>query len=531
MRFEDLALKEPILTAIAKAGYTEPSPIQEQAIPEILAGRDLIACAQTGTGKTAAFALPILNTLEVKQKHIIRALILTPTRELAVQIFENFKMYGRYLKLRDCCVYGGAPMGAQKAALRQGCDILTATPGRLNDLMEHGFIHLDDIEIFVLDEADCMLDMGFINDVRKIVTKMPEKHQTLMFSATMPKEIENLAKELLKDPADVRVAPQASPADTVEQYLIFTEKSNKKNVLADILHQKDVTKSLVFTRTKVGADRLVKKLKEFDIEALAIHGDKTQGQRQNALQRFRTGQVKVLVATDVAARGIDIPKISHVFNYDLPEEPDSYIHRIGRTARAGKTGTAISLCCSEELDLLHDIEKLLKHEITMMQSAYSIELDRKKHSSSAAKKRSGSRRKPEHRKSSEKKNISKQKTVHTNKAEGTIEQASKTKSVSPSHFKASQGHGKKPLLQHSNHKKTETGTDTGARKNSQKQLSSASTAAKHAGFGRNTEEKRVQKKHDTANKAEHSSSRSRNKKKRPGKNARQRMREQISNKS
>jgi ATP-dependent RNA helicase RhlE len=376
-----------------------------------------------------------------------------------------------------------------------------------------------------------MLDMGFINDVRRIVAKMPEKHQTLMFSATMPKEIENLAKELLKDPADVRVAPQASPADTVEQYLIFTEKSNKKNVLADILHQNDVTKSLVFTRTKVGADRLVKKLKEFDIEALAIHGDKTQGQRQNALQRFRTGQITVLVATDVAARGIDIPKISHVFNYDLPEEPESYIHRIGRTARAGKTGTAISLCCSEELDLLHDIEKLLKHEIAMMQSAYSIELDRKKHSSSATKKRSGSRGKPEHRKSSEKKNISKQKTVHTNKAEGTIEHASKTKSVSPSHFKASQGHAKKPLLQHSNHKKTETGTDTGARKNSQKQLSSASKAAKHSGFGRNTEEKHVQKKHDTANKAEHSSSRSRNKKQRPGKNARQRMREQISNKS
>jgi ATP-dependent RNA helicase RhlE len=397
--------------------------------------------------------------------------------------------------------------------------------------MEHGFIHLDEIEIFVLDEADCMLDMGFINDVRKIVAKMPEKHQTLMFSATMPKEIENLAKELLKDPADVRVAPQASPADTVEQYLIFTEKSNKKKVLADILHQNDVTKSLVFTRTKVGADRLVKRLKEFDIEALAIHGDKTQGQRQNALQRFRTGQINVLVATDVAARGIDIPKISHVFNYDLPEEPESYIHRIGRTARAGKTGTAISLCCSDELDLLHDIEKLLKHEIAMMQSAYSIELERKKQSSSAAKKRSGSRRKPEHRKSSEKKNISKQKTVHTNKAEGTIEQASKTKSVSPSHFKASQGHGKKPLLQHSNHKKTETGTDTGARKKSQKQLSSASKAAKHSGFGRNTEEKRVQKKHDTANKAEHSSSRSRNKKKRPGKNARQRMREQISNNS
>ncbi|NLH63352.1 MAG: DEAD/DEAH box helicase, partial [Erysipelotrichaceae bacterium] len=272
MRFEDLALKEPILTAIAKAGYKEPSPIQEQAIPEILAGRDLIGCAQTGTGKTAAFALPILNSLEVNQKHVIRALILTPTRELAVQIFENFKMYGRYLKLRDCCVYGGAPMGAQKTALRQGCDILTATPGRLNDLMERGFIHLDDIEIFVLDEADCMLDMGFINDVRKIVAKMPEKHQTLMFSATMPKEIENLAKELLKDPADVRVAPQASPADTVEQYLIFTEKSNKKNVLADILHQNDVTKSLVFTRTKVGADRLVRKLKEYDIEALAIHG-------------------------------------------------------------------------------------------------------------------------------------------------------------------------------------------------------------------------------------------------------------------
>ena len=356
MNFTDLELKEPILSAISKAKYETPSPIQEQAIPVMLEGKDIVACAQTGTGKTAAFALPILNKLEYKKKHQIRTLVLTPTRELAIQIFENFKKFGRYLKLRACCVYGGAPSGPQRKALRSGCDILIATPGRLNDFMVQGEIILSDIEVFVLDEADRMLDMGFIGDVRTIASRIPEVRQTVMFSATMPKEIKELANELLHDPVDIRVAPPASPAETITQYLVYCEKADKKRVLKDMLVSPEVTKAIIFTRTKIGADRLTKKLIEDGIKVLTIHGDKTQGQRQNALQRFRTNQVNVLVATDVAARGIDISNISHVFNYDLPEEDESYIHRIGRAGRAGKEGISISLCCHEELGLLASIE-------------------------------------------------------------------------------------------------------------------------------------------------------------------------------
>ena len=383
MNFTDLELKEPILSAVSKAKYETPSPIQEQAIPVMLEGKDIVACAQTGTGKTAAFALPILNKLEYKKKHQIRALVLTPTRELAIQIFENFKKFGRYLKLRACCVYGGAPSGPQRKALRSGCDILIATPGRLNDFMVQGEIILSDIEVFVLDEADRMLDMGFIGDVRTIASRIPEVRQTVMFSATMPKEIKELANELLHDPVDIRVAPPASPAETITQYLVYCEKADKKRVLKDMLVSPEVTKAIIFTRTKIGADRLTKKLIEDGIKVLTIHGDKTQGQRQNALQRFRTNQVNVLVATDVAARGIDISNISHVFNYDLPEEDESYIHRIGRAGRAGKEGISISLCCHEELGLLASIEKMLKKEIPLMKTEYSIELKRKK--ASAAK--------------------------------------------------------------------------------------------------------------------------------------------------
>ena len=382
MNFTDLELKEPILSAISKAKYETPSPIQEQAIPVMLEGKDIVACAQTGTGKTAAFALPILNKLEYKKKHQIRALVLTPTRELAIQIFENFKKFGRYLKLRACCVYGGAPSGPQRKALRSGCDILIATPGRLNDFMVQGEIILSDIEVFVLDEADRMLDMGFIGDVRTIASRIPEVRQTVMFSATMPKEIKELANELLHDPVDIRVAPPASPAETITQYLVYCEKADKKRVLKDMLVSPEVTKAIIFTRTKIGADRLTKKLIEDGIKVLTIHGDKTQGQRQNALQRFRTNQVNVLVATDVAARGIDISNISHVFNYDLPEEDESYIHRIGRAGRAGKEGISISLCCHEELGLLASIEKMLKKEIPLMKTVYSIELKRKKASES-----------------------------------------------------------------------------------------------------------------------------------------------------
>ena len=402
MNFTDLELKDPILSAVSKAKYETPSPIQERAIPVMLEGKDIIACAQTGTGKTAAFALPILNKLEYKKKHQIRALVLTPTRELAVQIFENFKKFGRYLKLRACCVYGGAPSGPQRKALRSGCDILIATPGRLNDFMVQGEIILSDIEVFVLDEADRMLDMGFIGDVRTIASRIPEVRQTVMFSATMPKEIKELANELLHDPVDIRVAPPASPAETITQYLVYCEKADKKHVLKDMLVSPEVKKAIVFTRTKIGADRLTKKLIEDGIKVLTIHGDKTQGQRQNALQRFRTNQVDVLVATDVAARGIDISDISHVFNYDLPEEDESYIHRIGRAGRAGKEGISISLCCHEELGLLASIEKMLKKEIPLMKTEYSIELKRKKASASKSNGRRQFKKKTDTRNTSDK---------------------------------------------------------------------------------------------------------------------------------
>ncbi|MDO4651043.1 MAG: DEAD/DEAH box helicase [Eubacteriales bacterium] len=376
MTFKELHLKRDLQSAINKAGYKEPSPIQEQAIPVMLAGRDLIACAQTGTGKTAAFALPILNTLEPMKPQKIRALILTPTRELAIQIFDNFKKYGRYMKLRAVCVYGGAKQGPQLAALGRGCDILIATPGRLIDYMERSLVSLEDVEVFVLDEADRMLDMGFIGDVRRIVPCMKKDRQTVMFSATMPPQIEELAKEILVNPASVKVSPTSSPAETVDQKICFTEKDDKKHLLGDLLKQEQVRKSIVFTRTKRGADRLVKDLAKEEIKSISIHGDKTQGQRQAALEYFKAGKVKVLVATDVAARGIDIPKISHVFNYDLPEESESYIHRIGRAGRAGATGEAITLCCKEELNLLQGIEKLTKQEIPEMETEYSVEVDR-----------------------------------------------------------------------------------------------------------------------------------------------------------
>lgn len=385
MTFQELGLQRDILSAVAKAGYKEPSPIQEKAIPEILAGRDMIATAQTGTGKTAAFALPILNRLEVKRPAVIRALVLTPTRELAIQILENFKRYGRYLKLRTVCIYGGAKQGPQLAALANGCDILVATPGRLMDYMGQGIVSLEDINTFVLDEADRMLDMGFIHDIRKIVKQIPEERQTVMFSATMPKEIEKLAEELLKDPVRIETAPVSSPADTVMQKICFMEHADKKLALGSFLRQEDVKKSIVFTRTKHGADRLVRDLKKQGIESVAIHGDKTQGQRQNALEHFRSGKIKVLVATDVASRGIDIPKITHVFNYDLPEEAESYIHRIGRAGRAGAEGEAITLCSKDEMGRLYDIERLTRREIPEIETEWSVVLERRKKAEPAAK--------------------------------------------------------------------------------------------------------------------------------------------------
>lgn len=451
MNFKDLELKEPILSAVNKAKYETPSPIQEKAIPVMLEGKDIVACAQTGTGKTAAFALPILNKLEYKKKHQIRALVLTPTRELAVQIFENFKKFGRYLKLRACCVYGGAPSSPQRKALRSGCDILIATPGRLNDFMVQGEILLSDIEVFVLDEADRMLDMGFIGDVRTIASRIPEARQTVMFSATMPKEIKELANELLHDPVDIRVAPPTSPAETITQYLVYCEKADKKRVLKDMLISPEVTKAIVFTRTKIGADRLTKKLIEDGIKVLTIHGDKTQGQRQNALQRFRTNQVDVLVATDVAARGIDISDISHVFNYDLPEEDESYIHRIGRAGRAGKEGISISLCCHEELGLLASIEKMLKKEIPLIRTEYSIELKRKKASADKSNRRPSFKKKLDSRSGSDKsKKRDKNKRDNKKKCDDGASNKSMHKSTKPN--KSRKPTDRKPRHQKKNYK-------------------------------------------------------------------------------
>ncbi|QRG87372.1 DEAD/DEAH box helicase [Bulleidia sp. zg-1006] len=378
MTFNELNLIQPLLDSLKKANYEQPSPIQEKAIPVLLEGYDLIACAQTGTGKTATFALPILQSLPEEKEHTIRALILTPTRELASQIFDNIKMFGRYRRFRACCVYGGAPSGPQLKALRSGCDILIATPGRLLDYLEHGKLSLKQVEFFVLDEADRMLDMGFITDIRKIVMQIPKERTTALFSATMPKEIQVLAKDILNHPKEVRIETEKFTAETIDQYLIYTEKASKKKVLVDLLGSALSKKVIVFTRTKIGADRLEKYLKEKEIPCLAIHGNKTQGQRLNALQRFRTNQVKVLLATDVAARGIDIKDITHVINFDLPEDIENYVHRIGRTGRANKEGVSISLVCKEELNLLASIEDYIQFQIPLKQSSYSLPLERKK---------------------------------------------------------------------------------------------------------------------------------------------------------
>lgn len=390
--FEDMQLKQPILDALKKAEYTAPTPIQEKAIPAALSGRDLIACAQTGTGKTAAFALPILQLLGEHDPAKIRALVLTPTRELAIQNFDCFKKYGRYLSLRCACIYGGAKQSQQEAQLKKGCDILIATPGRLLDFMGQGLVSLSDVEIFVLDEADRMLDMGFIHDVHKIASCMEDRKQTLLFSATIPKEIEQLAGELLYNPDMIRVDPETKPADTVEQHMIYLKREDKRTVLLSLLQDPKVEKAIVFVRTKHGADRLKKQLVRDGVPCVVIHGDRTQGQRQNALEQFRSGQVSVLVATDVAARGLDIPDVSHVFNMDLPSEADNYIHRIGRTGRAGHSGISVSLVCEEELELLADIEKLMGKKIPLTETEYSIPLP------ASAKKKApaaGGRKKPQ----------------------------------------------------------------------------------------------------------------------------------------
>lgn len=368
MNFKELQIIEPILKALEKEKYEKPSPIQEQAIPPLLKGRDLQGCAQTGTGKTAAFAIPILQLLSQKkivpkQKRPIRSLILTPTRELAIQIYDSFSTYGQYTQLKFGVIYGGVSQKPQEQVLQKGIDVLVATPGRLNDLINQGFVDLSKVEIFVLDEADRMLDMGFLNDVKKVINKVPKKKQTMLFSATMSDEISKVAKTILVNPVFTSVTPVSSAVDTVDQYLYQVDKVNKKNLLQDLLQNPAIESALVFTRTKHGADRVVRDLTRAKISAVAIHGNKSQGARQKALGDFKNRVTRVLVATDIAARGIDIDELSHVFNFDLPNVPETYIHRIGRTGRAGMGGTAISFCDFNEKPLLKDIEKLMGKQV------------------------------------------------------------------------------------------------------------------------------------------------------------------------
>ncbi|SET05875.1 DEAD/DEAH box helicase [Paenibacillus sp. NFR01] len=372
MTFEQLQLIPPILKALAKENYTQPTPIQEQAIPPVLAGRDLFGCAQTGTGKTAAFLLPIIQRLSAQQgrpngKRVIRSLILTPTRELAIQISDNFKAYGSFSNLRSAVIVGGVSQKPQEEALQRGIDVLIATPGRLIDLINQGFADLRHVQIFVLDEADRMLDMGFIHDMRRVIAKLPVKRQTLFFSATMPPEITSLVDSLLTNPIKIEVTPVSSTAERIKQTVYFVDKPNKLALLIDLLQDKSIVSALVFTRTKHGADRVVRGLVKAKITAQAIHGDKSQNARQAALANFKSGATRLLVATDIAARGIDIDELSHVINYNLPNISETYVHRIGRTGRAGLSGVAISFCEQEEIPYLKDIEKLIKQKIPVVQ--------------------------------------------------------------------------------------------------------------------------------------------------------------------
>jgi ATP-dependent RNA helicase RhlE len=369
--FTDLRIIKPILDALNDEGYTKPTPIQHGAIPHILAGKDLLGCAQTGTGKTAAFAIPMLQLLAKPKTMVssghrpIRALILTPTRELAIQIQESFNAYGKNLRIKNLVVFGGVNQNPQTDALKRGVDVLVATPGRLLDLISQGFIRLNDIEIFVLDEADRMLDMGFVHDVKRIITKIPVKRQTLFFSATMPAEIQSLANSILKNPEKIAVTPESTTAETIEQTLFYVEKENKRSLLAHILADKTIETALVFTRTKHGADKVVKDLVRIGIKAEAIHGNKSQNARQRALSNFKNRETRILVATDIAARGIDVDEMTHVINYELPNIPETYVHRIGRTGRAGASGIAFSFCDNDETAELRDIHKMLGKNIPL----------------------------------------------------------------------------------------------------------------------------------------------------------------------
>jgi len=365
--FTDLGLSDSVLKALTAEGYVNPTPIQQKAIPEVLAGRDLLGCAQTGTGKTAAFALPMIERLMAsptpRDARRPRALVLSPTRELSAQIADSFATYGRGTPLKYAVIFGGVGQGPQISMLSRGLDVLVATPGRLLDLMNQGAAFLDKVEILVLDEADRMLDMGFLPDVKRILQKLPKQRQTLFFSATMPSDIERLSREILQNPVRVDVAPVSSTAERIEQSVYMVEASEKRRVLEKVLRDPAMERAIVFTRTKHGANRLVKELERGEIVSEAIHGNKSQGARQRALDNFRSGRLKVLIATDIAARGIDVDGISHVVNYDLPNIPESYVHRIGRTARAGREGIAISLCSREERGYLRDIERLTRTPI------------------------------------------------------------------------------------------------------------------------------------------------------------------------
>ncbi len=371
MTFKELDIVEPILRAVKEEGYTHPTPIQEQSIPILLRGQDLLGTAQTGTGKTAAFAIPIIQHLyqanpRQGNQRKIKALIVTPTRELALQIGESFTTYGKYTDVRNTVIFGGVKQGAQTQALRKGVDVLVATPGRLLDLMNQGFISLKDLEYFVLDEADHMLDMGFIHDIRKLVAKLPDRRQSLFFSATMPPDIVKLSRQILGQPERVTIRPEQATADKVEQAVYFVSKKDKGPLLAQLLEEDDAESVLVFSRTKHGANKIVKQLGKSDVSAEPIHGNKSQTARQRALNNFKSGETRVLVATDIAARGIDVEELSLVINYDLPNVPETYVHRIGRTGRAKASGVALSFCDMEERAYLRDIQKLIKQQIPVV---------------------------------------------------------------------------------------------------------------------------------------------------------------------
>jgi len=380
MTFKDLQLIEPILKALINEGYSVPTPIQEKAIPILLQGKDVLGCAATGTGKTAAFSIPVLQKLQIESENPsenyfnksktnrkpVKALILTPTRELASQIGDSFSAYGKFTSLKHTVIYGGVNQRSQTDALRKGVDILVATPGRLLDLVNQGHVNLRHVDFFILDEADRMLDMGFINDIKRVVNLIPANRQTLLFSATMPREIADLAESLLSDPVRIDIIPEAATIDLIDQHLYYADKANKTSLLIDLLNNDDVESALVFSRTKHGADKLSKNLYKAGIGCDAIHGNKSQNARQKTLQNFKRKKTRVLIATDIASRGIDISQISHVINYDLPEDAETYVHRIGRTGRAGNSGKAISFCDSGELGLLKSIQKLIGKEINVV---------------------------------------------------------------------------------------------------------------------------------------------------------------------